>query len=65
MHLQMRFINVLHHGRGPQITDVILDSMGVLLGICVVILIIKIYKFIVKKHQNIPECKKKLIKCKK
>ena len=56
MHLQMRFINVLHHGRGPQITDVILDSMGVLLGILVVILLIKIYKLIAKKHQNIPKC---------
>ena len=56
MLLQMKYINVLHHGRGPQITDVILDSMGVLLGIFVVILLIKIYKLIVKKHQNIPKC---------
>ncbi len=48
MHLLMKYINVLLHGRGPQITDVFLDSMGVLLGILSVILVIRIYKLIVK-----------------
>ncbi len=46
-------------GRGPQITDVIIDTMGVLLGILLVILVIKIYKKIVskdKKQQNITKC---------
>lgn len=46
-------------GRGPQITDVIIDTMGVLLGILLVMLVIKIYKKIVskdKKQQNITKC---------
>ena len=30
-------------GRGPQITDVMIDSMGVLLGILLVMLLLKIY----------------------
>ena len=30
-------------GRGPQITDVIIDSMGVILGILLVMLLLKIY----------------------
>ena len=32
-------------GRGPLLTDVILDGMGVLLGIFLVILIMKIWKY--------------------
>ena len=31
-------------GRGPQVTDVMIDTMGVLLGILLVMLVIKIYK---------------------
>lgn len=30
-------------GRGPQVTDVIIDTMGVLLGILLVMLVIKLY----------------------
>lgn len=46
-------------GRGPQVTDIIIDTMGVLLGILLVMLVIKIYKKIVskdKKQQNITKC---------
>lgn len=42
-------------GRGPQVTDIIIDSMGVLLGILLVMLILKIYEKITiknKKQQN-------------
>lgn len=46
-------------GRGPQITDVIIDSMGVLLGILLVILAVKIYENVTikdKKYKNITKC---------
>ena len=40
-------------GRGPQITDVILDSMGVLTGICIVMLVYKIIcKMCIHKYNN-------------
>lgn len=39
-------------GRGPQITDVIIDTMGVLLGILLVMLVIKIYEKIIKKDKK-------------
>ncbi len=38
-------------GRGPQVSDVILDSAGVLLGILIVMLITKIYKKIKNKKE--------------
>ncbi len=40
-------------GRGPLFTDVIIDGMGVLLGILLVMLVIKIYIRIVTKKQRI------------
>ena len=39
-------------GRGPQITDVILDSMGVLTGICIVMLVLKIHGKCRYKYTN-------------
>lgn len=39
-------------GRGPQVTDVMIDTMGVLLGILLVMLVIKIYKKIVLKNKK-------------
>lgn len=39
-------------GRGPQVTDVIIDTMGVLLGILLVMLVIKIYEKLIIKHKN-------------
>lgn len=57
MLLLTRYTNVLHLGRGPLITDVILDGMGVLLGILIVMLGMKIYENITtknnKKRQNV------------
>ena len=41
----MKFTKHLYHGRAAMITDVILDSMGVLLGILLVILIMKIWSY--------------------
>ena len=38
----MNYINYLFHGRAGQIQDVIIDSLGVMLGIAVADLIIKI-----------------------
>ncbi len=46
-------------GRGPAVTDVIIDTMGVFLGILLVMLVIKIYEKIAsrdKKQQNITKC---------
>ena len=40
-------------GRSPQVTDVLLDTMGVILGILWVILVIKI------KEKNVETCQKK------
>ena len=45
MQHQMKFIRPLYHGRAAMLTDVILDSMGVLLGILLVILIMKIWSY--------------------
>ncbi len=39
----MKFIRLLFHGRAAMITDVMIDGMGVLLGILVVLLGTKIY----------------------
>ncbi len=39
-------------GRGPQVTDVIIDTMGVLLGILLVMLVIKIYEKLIIKHKK-------------
>lgn len=52
MLLLMRYTNVLHRGRGPLITDVILDGMGVLLGILIVMLGMKIYENITTKNNK-------------
>ena len=52
MLLQMKYTNVLHHGRGPMITDVVIDGMGVLLGIFLVMLGIKIYQNICMNIRN-------------
>lgn len=52
MLLLMRYTNALHHGRGPLITDVILDGMGVLLGILIVMLVMKIYENITTKNNK-------------
>lgn len=46
-------------GRGSQVTDVIIDTMGVLLGILLVMLVVKIYENILikwRKRQNITKC---------
>lgn len=40
---QMKFIKPLYRGRSPMVTDVIIDGMGVLLGILLVLLVIKLY----------------------
>ena len=40
-------------GRSPQVTDVLIDTMGVILGILLVILVIKI------KEKNVETCQKK------
>lgn len=40
-------------GRSPQVTDVILDSMGVFLGILLLLLILKIYKKLQIKRENL------------
>lgn len=41
-------------GRGPLVTDVILDSIGVLTGICIVLLVYKIIcKMCRHKYNNI------------
>lgn len=45
-------------GRGPQVTDVILDSMGVLLGILLVMLVIKIFDKILLKKEKSTKCNK-------
>lgn len=52
MPLQMKYTNVLLHGRGPMITDVIIDGMGVLLGILLVMLLIQIYQKIKRERQR-------------
>ena len=40
-------------GRGAQITDVILDSMGVLTGICITMLVLEVFRRICrKKYEN-------------
>ena len=39
-------------GRGPAVTDVILDSIGILFGILIVILAVKIYKKIRFKYKE-------------
>ena len=39
-------------GRGPLVTDVIIDTMGVLLGILLVVLVIKIYEKLIIKHKK-------------
>lgn len=52
MQYLMKYTNVLHHGRGPLVTDIILDSMGALLGILIVMLAIKIYENIKTKNNK-------------
>lgn len=39
-------------GRGPLLTDVIIDTMGVFLGILLVMLILKVHKIIQDKKEN-------------
>lgn len=39
-------------GRGPQVTDVIIDTMGVLLGILLVMLVVKVYVNVTEKKKN-------------
>ena len=39
-------------GRGPLLTDIIIDTMGVFLGILLVMLILKVYKIIQDKREN-------------
>lgn len=62
MHHLMKYTNALHLGRGPLLTDIMLDSMGALLGVFIVMLGIKIYENIKvnnnKKQQKVPKCNK-------
>lgn len=39
-------------GRGPLLTDIIIDTMGVFLGILLVMLILKVHKIIQDKKEN-------------
>ena len=39
-------------GRGPLLTDVIIDTMGIFLGILLVMLILKVHKIIQDKKEN-------------
>ena len=39
-------------GRGPQVTDVIIDTMGVLLGILLIMLVIKLYRKMSVKYTD-------------
>lgn len=39
-------------GRGPLFTDVILDTMGVFLGILLIVLIMKIYEKVINKNKG-------------
>ena len=39
-------------GRGPLLTDVIIDTMGIFLGILLVMLILKLHKIIQDKKEN-------------
>lgn len=46
-------------GRGPLLTDVIIDTMGVLLGILLIMLVLKLYKIM----QNGKENRQNMAKC--
>ena len=46
-------------GRGPLLTDVIIDTMGILLGILLIMLVLKLYKII----QNGKENRQNMAKC--
>ena len=45
-------------GRSPMITDVLIDTLGISLGICMVIFVIKVYRNFYKKRQiSIEKCR--------
>lgn len=46
-------------GRGPLLTDVIIDTMGILLGILLIMLVLKLYKIM----QNGKENRQNMAKC--
>lgn len=48
----MRYINILFHGRSAKITDVLIDSAGVLTGIILVLILLKICSIIKKYIRN-------------
>lgn len=46
-------------GRGPLLTDVIIDTMGILLGILLIMLVLKLYKIMqngIENRQNTTKC---------
>ena len=66
---QTNFIKVLYHGRGPSWKDVGIDTVGVFLGILIILAIVSIYialkkdneekakikRYIFKKHKELGE----------
>ena len=48
----MRFISYLFLGRAGQVEDVWIDSLGVTIGICILLLLVKIVEKINKKRKD-------------
>lgn len=48
-------------GRGPLLTDVLIDTMGVILGILLVMLVMTIFK----QHTKVEKCNNLIAKCNK
>lgn len=48
-------------GRGPLFTDVLIDTMGVILGILLVMLVMKIFK----QQTKVEKCNNLAVKCNK
>ena len=49
----MSFIKVFSPGRTPKVTDVYIDTLGVILGALLVILIRTVYKKIIKYYKDV------------
>ena len=53
MQLQMKYIKDFHRGRSPQIKDVLIDTLGIICGSGLTLLIIQIFTNKKEKQQEI------------
>lgn len=56
----MSFINFLYHGRSCEFTDICIDTLGVITGTIIVVLVTKLYRKVLKKDTKKVELNKNI-----